>query len=67
MIKDKKVVIHAKKKWNLFIIDLAAPGKVIVVIIKAIAIIKQSQSSHLVKYNKCIRIWHCQLAYASNA
>lgn len=67
LIKDGKAIVHAKRERNLFILDLAAPGKVMAVMPKAMAITRQGRPTHLVSHNKHIRIWHRRLAHASNA
>lgn len=67
LMKDGQVIANAKRERNRFILDLAAPGKAMVVMTKAMAIIGRGRPTHLVSHNKHVRIWHRRLAHASNA
>lgn len=72
LMKDGKIVAHAKRERNLFTLDLATSGKAMAIILvrpkaKAMAITGRGQPSHLVSQNERIRLWHRRLAHASNA
>lgn len=76
LMKDGKVIAHAKKSQNLFIFDFATPGKAMKIshkvntakqIYQTMALRGRGQATHLVSKNRRIRIWHCQLGHASNA
>lgn len=65
-MQDGILIAHARKDQNLFILELAAPGKVIQVNIQAIMTIEQGSLMHLVSYIKKVHIWHRRFEYASN-
>lgn len=70
LMRNGKVIARAKRDQNLFTLNLAQPGKAMTVInkkSKAMAITRWRQPTHLVSQNKCIRLWHYQLAHVSNA
>lgn len=58
-MKNKKIIIHAKRKQNLFTFDPAQPRKVM-------AMTGQGQLTHLVSKNKCIQLWYWRLAHINN-
>lgn len=69
LIRQGKVIAHAKRTQNLFTLNLAHPGKAMAMTIqpKAMAIAGQAQAmaitgrgrpTHLVSQNKHIRLWH---------
>lgn len=58
LMKDKKIIVCAKRSQNLFILDQAIPGKII-------ALRRKRWLIYLVSQNKKIRIWHLRLSYAS--
>lgn len=76
LMKDRKVITHAKRSQNLFILDLAIPGKVMQVsnaintpkhTHRSMAMRGQGRATHLVSKNRRIRIWNRRLGHASNA
>ena len=73
LMKDGKVIPHARKNRNLFTLKLAQPGRAMATIKtvniqpKAMAITGRGRPIHLVSKNKRIRLWHCRLAHISNA
>ena len=72
LMRNGKIIAQAKRDQNLFILELAQPGRAIVtikivsILPKAIAIQGRGQPTHLVSQNKRIRLWHRQLTYISN-
>ena len=42
-MKNRKVIANAKKNHNLFILDLVMPGQLMLIISKAMVIIKQNR------------------------
>lgn len=79
-MKDKKIIVQAKRSHNFFVLDLAILKKTIRVnyiinmysaskslIYQLMAVRKQGQSTHLVSENKKIRIWYQLLRYANNS
>ena len=61
LIKDGRAIANANRKRILFLSDLAIPGKVMAMMTG------WGRPIHLVSKNKSIRIWHQQLAHASNS
>lgn len=59
LIKSEEIIAYAKKSYNLFILDCAIPGKVII-------LKKKDKLTHLVNQNKKIRIWHQNFSHISN-
>lgn len=47
-IRGEKIIDHARKDQNLFILEGAMPGQVMFTISKAMPIIRESQPTHLV-------------------
>lgn len=73
LIRNGKVIIKAKRKRNLFKLNLIDPQKTITVInpfnnIKnhAIVIIKWKRPIYLISQSKRIQLWHQWLIYTSN-
>ncbi len=76
LMKDGKIIAHAKRSRNLFILELAIPGKVMQVsnaintpsqTNRSMAMRGRGRATHLVRKNRRIRIWHRRLGHASNA
>ena len=73
LMKDGKVIAHARRNRNLFTLELAQPGRAMATIKtvsiqpRAMAITGQGRLTHFVSQNKRIRLWHRQLAHISNA
>lgn len=76
LMKDGKTIAHARRSRNLFILDLATPGKIMkvnhdVITLKhtyqTMALRGRGRATHLVSKNRRIRIWHRRLGHASNA
>ncbi len=64
LMRNRNIIAHAKRKWNLFTLDLATPNQAMTA--KAIAIRGKSRPTHLVSRNKQIQRRHQPLAYVSN-
>lgn len=60
LMRDGKVIAHAKRERNLFTLELAQPGK-------AMAMTGLGRPTHLVSQNRRIRLWHRRLAHINNA
>ena len=73
LMKDGKVIAHARKNQNLFTLKLAQPGRAMATIktvsiqLKTMAITGGGRPTHLVSQNKRIHLWHRRLAHISNA
>lgn len=68
LIKNKKIIVHAKSSQNFFILKLATPKKAKYISHKTItpkqidwimALKRSRQAIHLINKNKRIKIWHC--------
>lgn len=80
LIRNKKVVVEAKREQKLFTLNLAYPKKDIAIInlqLKAylskprlrklvMAMTRRKSLTYLVSQNKRIQLWHLRLAYISN-
>lgn len=73
LMKDGKVIAHARKNRNLFTLELAQPGRAMATIktvsiqLRTMAITGGGRPTHLVSQNKRIHLWHRRLAHISNA
>lgn len=73
-MRNSKVITFANRNQNLFILELAQPGKAMMATIKtisirpnAMAMTRQGRPTHLVSQNNHICISHCRLTYISNS
>lgn len=60
LMRNKEVIIRAKKNWNLFTLNLAQLERAMTVINKrpkVIAITEQGRPTHLVSQKKRIQLW----------
>lgn len=67
LMQDGIPIAHTRRDWNLFILDLAAPRKVIQVNTQAMMTTRQGRPTHLVSCVKKVHIWHKRFGHASNA
>lgn len=79
LIQQRKVITHAKRTRNLFILNLAQPGRVMVTMTiqprvmatagqtQTMAIIGRGQPIYLVSQDKRICLWYQRLAHINNA
>lgn len=73
VMRNGKIIAHAKRDRNLFTLELAQPRramatiKTVSILPKAMAIHGRGRPTHLVSQNKRIRLWHRRLAHISNA
>lgn len=69
LMQDGLPIAYARRDRNLFILDLATPGKVMQVNtnIQAIITTGRGRPIHLISRIKKVRIWHQRFGYASNA
>lgn len=72
-MRNRKVIIQAKKDWNLFTLKLAKLDRVITtiktisILSKVMAIYWQGQPTYFKSQTKHICLWYCWLVYISNA
>lgn len=81
LINDGEIIAHAKRSRNLFILNLATPGKVMKVSQKVnthlvdntsqstnqtMALRGRDRPTHLIRKNRKIRIWHRRVEHVSN-
>lgn len=69
-MREGNIIAHAKRDFDLFLLDLAVSGAAMSVRNlkpKAMAISGRGRPTHLVSTNKRIRVWYGRLAYTSNA
>lgn len=66
-MQDGILIAHARKDWNLFILDLTTPGKVMQVNVKVMMTTGRGRPTHLVSRIKKVRIWHKRFGHVSNA
>lgn len=67
LMRKSRIIAQAKKNQNLFTLDLALPGQVMSVRMRAMAITGWGYPTCLVSQNKWICIWHHRLAHITNA
>lgn len=68
LMRNGKIIAHAKKKYNLFTFESIMLSQVISAIGKAMAITRQGLLTHFVSLNKRICLWNWQfIAHVSNA
>lgn len=65
LMRNGKVIAKAKRKWNVFIPNLAIPNQAMSA--KVMAIRGKCHPTHLVSKNKQIWLWHRRLIHLSNA
>lgn len=58
LIRRKKVVVHVKCNWNLFVLDFIKPRKVMTM--------DYERFTHIISKQKQVRIWQRRLRYISN-
>lgn len=67
-MRNGEIIALARRERNLFVLDLAHPGRAMATISqKAMVITGRGWLTHLVSQNKQIRLWHQRLAHVSNA
>lgn len=68
LMRSREIIALARRERNLFILDLARPGRAMATISqKAMAITGRGRPTNLLSQNKRIRLWHRRLAQVSNA
>lgn len=65
LMRNGKIIAHAKRERNLFTLDLAAPNQAMSA--KVMAIRGRGRPTHLVSPNKRIRLWHRRLTHVNSA
>ena len=65
LMRNGKIVAHAKREQNVFTLDLAPPSQAMSA--KAMAIREKGRPTQFVSQNKQSRLWHPLLAHVSNA
>ena len=68
-MQDGKPIAHARRDRNLFVLDLATPGKIMQVngIANATTTTGRGRPTHLVSRSKKVRVWQRRFGHASNA
>lgn len=66
LMREGQIIAQARKEQNLFTLDLALPGQIMLVRTRVMTITGQGRLTHLVNQYKQIRIWHRRLAHISN-
>lgn len=67
LMQKGQIIAHARQDWNLFILNLATPNKVMQVTQPPRAIMTQGRGcpTYLISKNKQVRIWHQRLGHVS--
>lgn len=66
LMQDGIPIAHVRRDRNLFILDLATPGKVMQINVKAMMTTGRGRPTYLVSRIKKVRIWHRRFGHASN-
>lgn len=69
LMQKRRDIAQIRRDYNLFILDLAMPNKVMQATLPKQAMTAKSRGkpTHLVNRNKQVWVWHQKMVYANNA
>lgn len=65
-IRKRKIIAKAKKKQNLFILDIVFTEKIMITIKTTLIIIEKNCLIYLLSSNKWVKLWYKGLSHSSN-